>query len=216
MKMNRSIGFVVGILSIALTATACTPREPARPGGTGQWLDAPTGIVDALPDDVFARALQVAEMCEGGAMSACHEIAYYFEIGAAPLAEAGKYGAPPVSHTIDEDAATYAHGARVPQDEARAVALYDLACEAGFATACVAWAEMAIDARGTDENIDGARVRYEHACRIGMPDACFALAERYRTRTFGGGISEAMHYYHLACSMGLPHACDELRQAAVR
>ncbi len=49
--------FAVVCGAVAMFGAACGVHEPPQPGGTGQYLDAPTGVVDVMPDGVFPAAM---------------------------------------------------------------------------------------------------------------------------------------------------------------
>jgi TPR repeat protein len=64
----------------------------------------------------------------------------------------------------------YAHG--VPKDNAKAAALYERACRAGWAAGCYNQAIMLENGRGVPQQLDKAASLYDTACAAGAKAAC--------------------------------------------
>jgi TPR repeat protein len=106
-------------------------------------------------------------------------------------------------------AATYAFGRKgVDQDETRATALYEHACDMRDAPACLFAGQMHEYARGVPKD-DALAVRfYERACDIDHAAGCYNLAIMVE---HGRGVpvdrAKAGDLYQVACTAGAKQAC---------
>lgn len=186
-------------------------QHPApSPGGTGQYAEPPTGVVDALPEGVYAGAVEKAVACESGDFSACGQLAYAFEHGQdAPYT--GSHGGHGDDHGDDhaEDDHGDDHGDEHAED--------DHGDDHGD--------EHAEDDHGDDHgdghghgsygigiepNPEMAETLYRASCEAGWETSCVAVA---RMRLTMGGSAEMMEAESLmddACDAGMTEACYEL------
>lgn len=110
-------------------------------------------------------------------------------------------------------AATYQLGEGAPQDEARAVKLYEQACDMKDPSACVFAGQMNEFEHGVVKDDAKAARFYERACDMQWPAGCYNLAIMYER---GTGVpadrGKAGDLYQSACTAGAKQACDKARE----
>ena len=100
-------------------------------------------------------------------------------------------------------------GDGVPHDDNKAVALYTLACDGGYARGCLNLGAMHFDGTGfpNKDEVLGAQL-FQRACDWGEPLACWSVSVGYRD---GRGVpknpSRAQEFAARACSGGVAEAC---------
>ena len=137
-----------------------------------------------VPRDPAIAAALFERGCARGHASAC------LELGRRKLLADGlpedRAGAVTALHTACSLAARTCDGLAtaheyvlgVPEDAARARALYDQACGAGRPEACLALGDMLGEGRGGPADAARAKVLYEGACAAGVDEACDMLRAR--------------------------------------
>ena len=110
-------------------------------------------------------------------------------------------------------AVTYALGQGAPQDETRATALYEKACDMKDPSACVFAGQMHEYAHGVPEDLTLAERDYERACDMQWPSGCYNEAIMLES---GRGVpvdrAKAGDLYQIACTAGAKQACEKARQ----
>ena len=110
-------------------------------------------------------------------------------------------------------AATYAFGQGVEQDEARATALYEHACDMKDPSACVFAGQMNEYAHGVTKDDTKAARFYEQACQLEWAPGCYNLAIMYER---GTGVpqdrAKAGEFYQIACTAGAQQSCEKARE----
>ncbi|MEZ4318521.1 MAG: tetratricopeptide repeat protein [Myxococcota bacterium] len=103
------------------------------------------------------------------------------------------------------------------KDEERAEALFDKACKAEYAPACVQQAGVLLEKRGnradTEANLQTATELYDKACTIDANFGCFELAVlHHEKKAPDATMEQAGHYYERVCSMDHSRGCFELAE----
>ncbi|APR88400.1 hypothetical protein A7982_13749 [Minicystis rosea] len=114
-------------------------------------------------------------------------------------------------HGCDALGDLYLSGLGVPEDRARALALFDTACERRYARACKRLGNLYIEglvARDYRPDPRGA-VYMRRACELDDAEACLYYGDFLQQ---GRGVArdrpKAIEYFHRACAKGDPQGCD--------
>jgi TPR repeat protein len=110
-------------------------------------------------------------------------------------------------------AVSYALGQGVTQDETRAAALYEHACEMKDPSACLFAGQMHEFARGVAKDDTAAERFYERSCDLQWAAGCYNEALMFE---LGRGVpqdrAKAGDLYQVACTAGARQACDKARE----
>lgn len=206
---NRQVGrgalAALGLVFAAVAGVGCAQHDPPQPGGTAFRAAAPTGVVAALPEDVFKGIKRLATACEANDISACNRLAHAYHHGAAAPVPMHKPGHPDPVHT-----GTPPWGADLAQNTERAASLYDTACARGWMTACVARAELHLTGASRDTAAAGALV--QRAC-LDFDDAtgCLVLAAGLQAGFVNNPQLSPQTILDRQCNAGVVQACQMLR-----
>ncbi|MCB9673962.1 MAG: sel1 repeat family protein [Alphaproteobacteria bacterium] len=98
------------------------------------------------------------------------------------------------------------------KDEDKALELFEKACKAEYAPACVEQANIVIGKWGK-ENTAAAAELYDKACTIDANFGCFELAVlHHEKKAPDATMEQAGHYYERVCSMDHSRGCYELAE----
>lgn len=144
----------------------------------------------AYAEGDFKEAARLWEQaCSGGNMGGCYELAIVHRDGEGTPVDRPKYFA--LLETAcagDEGRACYNLGKEELSDDeegiapasaeqlARGMALYERACDLGFAQACTNFALHAGSSEAARQDPEALIARFDRACTLGDGSACFALA----------------------------------------
>jgi uncharacterized protein len=208
LRRARAIRRISGALTLATAAcltTAC--------------------IGGLIPDsEQFLAEAQArsAAGCDAGNVSDC-----------AKAGDARRSGAPGTTKDLDEaeryyklacrDGATehcrkltglahdYAKGSGLPQDESKALALFEYACSVNDGFGCVQVGHFHEYGKSTPKNEKRAIEHYEKACATNQSTACTRMGERYLDgRGVAKNTDKAQVYLVSACDRKNAEACDLL------
>jgi hypothetical protein len=220
MSAKLSTHLVLALGAGLVSLSACTTHPAGLPNGAIRpQVDAPTGVVSALPEGVYEEALEVAVRCEGGDIGSCAHAAYLFQHGAPSefMKYCGAHGGDHGQEAHGDEHADEAHA-----DEAHAEAAHDEAGheEAGHDEA--GHEEAGHGGGGCPDGHGGqvpvgepvphddelARSLYELSCEGGWLTSC-TEAGLMLLHGVGGAADARMGeaYINRACIGGVPTSC---------
>lgn len=142
-------------------------------------------------EDYWARVRRYRRDCQAGDMDQCVNLGERY---VDDLEIDGIYGLP----------------ASTPSDWAWARALFDLACDAGNARGCEAFADS-FHGSGPRSEPKVAIAYSRKGCALGAAEGCYRLAEFYLDgEHVARDLAVADRYFRQACDLGMDYACERL------
>jgi hypothetical protein len=160
----------------------------------------------SVPRDALDAGRNFGRACDLGLPGGCAALTGFVRTGGEQVFDGGCLGGDGVSCFVLGWLADKGMG--VPQDPARAFALFQRSCDRGWARGCGALGECYRQGEGTTPDPAKALENYEKGCRGGHARSCFNAALMYR-RGLGGPPDEALaeERRRQACELGLEDAC---------
>ena len=189
--------------------TLCNKRVNQACFDLGVMYDEAQGV----PEDKRRAHKLYQAACRRGYQDACYNLAVVWE----------KEDAPKRAYKMYQDVCNkgtlagcvtlgfhYEWGAdKLPQDEAKAVALYTRACDLGDGLGCTSLASMHADGRGVQKDLARARSLNDASCKTGNLTGCTKLGLMLE-RGEGGDKDpdRAQKLFARGCEGGVRMACD--------
>ncbi len=221
MSSTLSSPLVLALAAGLVSLSACTFHPTGLPNGAIRLqVEAPTGVVAAMPAGVFEEALEVAQRCEEGDFGSCAHAAFLFQHGSASdfMKYCGAHGGD--SHASDghgEDHGDTAHADEhaEPAHDGEHVDTAHAADDHGGGHG----AGGCSDGHGGQVPVgepvphddELARTLYQASCNAGWLTSCTQLGVMMLHGTGGDAdVRMAEAYINRACIGGVPTSCTLL------
>lgn len=200
---------VLALAAGLVSLSACTQHPTGLPNGVIRMqVEAPTGVVAALPDGVFEEALEVAQRCESGDFGSCAHAAFLFQHGSASdfMKYCGAHGDD--AHAADGHGDEHAEPAHGDEHAEEAHASDDHGDGHGGGGCSDGHGGQVPVGEAVPHDDELARQLYQLSCDAGWLTSCTELGVMMLHGTGGDAdVRMAEAYINRACIGGVPTSC---------